>query len=95
MFLSWQTHEGLQVTLYSVIEATRFLLTSGMKFVLTSRFNQENISVDNALWVIVVTILICQCWSTMITQSEYKGQSYMLKETQEEDISKKDKSHCR
>ena len=28
MFLSWQTYEGLQITVHSVIEATRFVLTS-------------------------------------------------------------------
>ena len=41
MFLSWQTYEGLRVTVYSVIEATKFLLGNGMPFVLTERFNQD------------------------------------------------------
>ena len=30
MFISWQTHEGFQLTVYSVIEATQFLLQEGM-----------------------------------------------------------------
>ena len=41
MFLSRQTHEGIQITTYSVIEATKFLLCSGMEFVLTEKFNQD------------------------------------------------------
>ena len=40
MFLSLQTYEGLQITVYSVVEATKFLLSKGMAFVLTNRFNQ-------------------------------------------------------
>ena len=43
MFLSWQTHEGFQITTYSVIEATKFLLNEGMEFVLTERFCQDTI----------------------------------------------------
>ena len=42
MFLSLQTYEGLQMTAYSVIEVTKFLLSKGMMaFVLTNRFNQD------------------------------------------------------
>ena len=41
MFLSLQTYEGLQMTVYSVIEVTKFLLSKGMTFVLTNRFNQD------------------------------------------------------
>ena len=41
MFLSWQTHEGFQITTFSVIEATKFLLHEGMEFVLTERFCQD------------------------------------------------------
>ena len=43
MFLSWQTYEGLQITTYSVIEATKFLLQEGMEYVLTERFCQDPI----------------------------------------------------
>ena len=43
MFLSWQTHEGFQVTAHSAIEATKFLLQEGEKFVLTERFCQDPI----------------------------------------------------
>ena len=31
MFISWQTHEGFQLTVYSVIEATQFLPQEGME----------------------------------------------------------------
>ena len=41
MFLSQQTYEGLQITAKSTVEHARFLLTSGMKFVLTERFDQD------------------------------------------------------
>lgn len=41
MFLSWQTHEGFQITTFSVIEATKFLLNEGMEFALTERFCQD------------------------------------------------------
>ena len=41
MFLSWQTYEGLQITVYSLIEVTQFLLNEGMQFVLSERFNQD------------------------------------------------------
>ena len=41
MFISWQTFEGLQITVNSLIEATKYLLQNGMSFVLTERFNQD------------------------------------------------------
>ena len=42
MFLSHQTYEGLRITVNSVIESTKFLLSEGgMKYVLTERFNQD------------------------------------------------------
>ena len=41
MFLSWQTHEGFEITIHSAIECTKFLLQEGMEFVLTERFCQD------------------------------------------------------
>lgn len=41
MFLSWQTYKGLQISAYSVVEATKFLLNEGMEYVLTERFCQD------------------------------------------------------
>ena len=41
MFLSWQTYEGLQIAIHSIIEAVKYLLEIGMSFVLTERFNQD------------------------------------------------------
>ena len=41
MFLSLQTYEGLQITVSSVIEVTKFLLSKGLAFVLTNCFNQD------------------------------------------------------
>ena len=41
MFLFHQIYEGLVTTVNSVIEATQFLLESGMLFVLTEKFNRD------------------------------------------------------
>ena len=41
MFISLQTYEGLHITVNSLIEVTKFLLTSGMSFLLTERFTQD------------------------------------------------------
>ena len=41
MFLSWKTYEGINVTVYSAIEAIKFLLQEGTEFVLTERFCQD------------------------------------------------------
>ena len=41
MFISYQTYEGLQITVYSYIETVKFLLSQGMEFVLTKRFNPD------------------------------------------------------
>ena len=41
MFISHQTMEGIRITVYSTIECVKFLLNSGMKYVLTERFTQD------------------------------------------------------
>ena len=41
MFLSWQTNEGLQISAYSVVEATKFLFNEGVEYVLTERSCQD------------------------------------------------------
>ena len=41
MFISWQTFEGLQVTVYSAIDAIKFLQAEGAEFVLPERFCQD------------------------------------------------------
>ena len=43
MFLSWQTHEGLQITAYSIIGCIKFLLNSGMPYVLSEKFSQDDL----------------------------------------------------
>ena len=37
MFLSWQTFEGIQITVYSLM----YLLQNGVNFVLSEKFNQD------------------------------------------------------
>ena len=41
MFISLQTYQGFQITIYSVIEVTKFLLNQGVEFVPTERFRQD------------------------------------------------------
>ena len=41
MFISQQTYEGLQITAKSAVDLSRYLLSSGMKFMLTEKFNQD------------------------------------------------------
>ena len=43
MFISKQTIEGLKITVYSVIECVKFLLQSGMKYVLTEKITQDHL----------------------------------------------------
>ena len=39
--ISRQTHDGIQITCFSVNEATKYLLKEGFQFVLTERFCQD------------------------------------------------------
>lgn len=41
MKLSWQTVEGIQISVNSLIECTKYLLEQGMPYVLTERFMQD------------------------------------------------------
>ena len=41
MFISLQTYQGLKITIYSLIEVTKFLLSEGLQFVLSKRFCQD------------------------------------------------------
>jgi hypothetical protein len=41
MFLSSQTHEGLQIAVHSHVEAIQFLLQQGFQYVLSERFMQD------------------------------------------------------
>ena len=41
MFISWQTHDGIQISVHSVIEATKYLVAQGIEFALKERFNQD------------------------------------------------------
>ena len=43
MFISWQTYEGLQITTHSLIECIKFLLNSGVKYVLSEKFCQDDV----------------------------------------------------
>ena len=41
MFISLQTFEGLQISVNSLVECTKFLLQNGVKYVLTERYMQD------------------------------------------------------
>ena len=43
MFISWQTFEGLQVTVHSFKEVVKFLLENGVNYVLSERFCQDDL----------------------------------------------------
>ena len=43
MFLSWQTYEGIQVTVNSFTEVCRYLLQNGVSYVLSERFCQDDL----------------------------------------------------
>ena len=43
MFISKQTHVGIQTTVLSLVECVKFLLSNGMPYVLTECFNQDNV----------------------------------------------------
>ena len=43
MILSYQTIEGLKITVLSVVECIKYCLNNGMPFVLTEKFNQDAI----------------------------------------------------
>ena len=41
MFISWQTYEGLKISIYSLIGVTKFLLANGVEYVLTNKLCQD------------------------------------------------------
>ena len=43
MFISWQTYEGLQITVHSFKEVCKYLLHNGVKFILSERFCQNDL----------------------------------------------------
>ena len=43
MFISWQTYEGIQITVHSSIELIKYLLIQGVQYVLTERFCQDSL----------------------------------------------------
>ena len=43
MFLSWQTYEGIQVTVHSFKEVCKFLLQQGVPYILSERFCQDDV----------------------------------------------------
>ena len=42
-FISWQTYEGLKMTVNSLIEVTQFLLNAGFTYVLPGKCNQDDL----------------------------------------------------
>ena len=42
-FISWQTYEGIQITVHSLKEVCRFLLEDGVQYILSKRFCQDDL----------------------------------------------------
>ena len=54
MFISWQTHEALIITIHSSIDLIKYLLNHQVKYVLTERFCQDPLEIilaDKDPWV--------------------------------------------
>ena len=71
MFISHQTYEGLQTTVYSFIEVCKFLLQRGVPYVLSERFCQDDLEitlVDNELSAVAMTIHQSEMLVIMATQ---------------------------
>ena len=43
MFISWQSYEGLQITVLSFKEICKFLLEHGVPYILSERFSQDDV----------------------------------------------------
>ena len=43
MFISWQSYEGLQITVLSFKEVCKFLLQQGIPYILSERFCQDDL----------------------------------------------------
>ena len=43
MFISWQTFEGIKITTHSFKEVVRYLLSHGVKYILSERFCQDDL----------------------------------------------------
>ena len=43
MFISWQSYEGLQITVFSFKEVCKFLLQQGIPYILSERFFQDDL----------------------------------------------------
>ena len=43
MFISWQSYEGIQISVYSFTEVCKFLLENGVQYILSERFCQDDL----------------------------------------------------
>ena len=43
IFISWQTYEGIQVTVHTFKEVVKYLLEHGVKYVLSEKFCQDDL----------------------------------------------------
>ena len=41
MYISWQTDEAVRITIFSIIDLIKYLLSNGVSYVLTERFCQD------------------------------------------------------
>ena len=81
MFLSLQTYKGLQITVHSLIEAVKFLLSEGMEFVLSERFCQdllEEYFVDKGKEVVSTTIQQSKHLAIMTVPLQYNATLHLF-----------------
>ena len=94
MFVSWQTHEGLQITVYSIIELVKYLLQEGMEYVLTEKFCQDpceamrNTSEISDRWDSDVTIQTFKHSDIMITPLGFRDTFRKIQGMHEEGMRK-------
>ena len=77
MFISWQSYEGLHITVFSFKEICKFLLEHGAPYILSERFSQDDVeitSVDNVPSVEDVTIQQFEILFIMIIPLNYNIQ---------------------
>ena len=43
MFISRQTYEGIQITVYSTVDLIKYLLHNGVSYVLSGKFSQDSL----------------------------------------------------
>jgi len=71
MFISWQRHESLQITCFSIIDLIKFLLNNIVQYVFTERFCQDPL--ENYFIGIYIAKIIRLC-TYLLIQKKKEGE---------------------